>query len=235
MSVYRQKTWAWESVDWNPWPCSAPLQLWDLGKTLFTSLSLGRFLCNRKTVDLMILNPPSSKYPMGSVLKQRMRSLLKLCKPTTPKKLNSAPSPAYTCAQMMCWNEHWTGKRTSSGSSSALLLFSCSVVSDSMQSHGLQQTRLPCPSPSPGACSNLNWCHSLEKDMLPLCTLVFSAVIWGYILCWRYLSAWSCQGYWVCWWLRIHVAMSVKFIYLKKFSLGYRCFTMWVNFCSSAK
>ena len=167
-----------------------------------------------------------------------MRSLLELCKPTTPKKLNSPPSPAYKCAQMMCWNEHWTEKRTSSGTSSALLLFSCSVVSDmGLRDNAiwLQQTRLPCPSTSPGACSNLNWCHGLEKDMLPLCTLVFSAVIWGYILSWWYLSAWSCQGYWVCWWLRIHIAMSVKFIYLKKFSLRYHCFTLWINFCCTVK
>ena len=44
-----------------------------------------------------------------------------------------------------------------------MLLFSCSVVSDSLWSHGLQHTRLPCPSPSPGACSNScplsQWCH----------------------------------------------------------------------------
>ena len=32
--------------------------------------------------------------------------------------------------------------------------FSCSAVSDSLQPHGLQHTRLSCPSPSPGACSN---------------------------------------------------------------------------------
>ena len=32
--------------------------------------------------------------------------------------------------------------------------FSHSVVSDSLWSHGLQHTRLPCPSPTPGACSN---------------------------------------------------------------------------------
>ena len=31
-----------------------------------------------------------------------------------------------------------------------LLLFSCSVVSGSLRPHGLQHTRLPCPSPSPG-------------------------------------------------------------------------------------
>ena len=35
-----------------------------------------------------------------------------------------------------------------------LLLFSHSVVSDSLQPHGLQHTRLPCPSPSLGASSN---------------------------------------------------------------------------------
>ena len=44
-----------------------------------------------------------------------------------------------------------------------LLLFSCSVVSDSSQPHKLQHARLPCPSPSSGVCSNscpLNqWCH----------------------------------------------------------------------------
>ena len=41
--------------------------------------------------------------------------------------------------------------------------FSLSVVSDSLWPHGLQHTRLPCPSPTPGACSNSRplsqWCH----------------------------------------------------------------------------
>ena len=35
-----------------------------------------------------------------------------------------------------------------------LLLFSGSVMSDSLQSHGLQHTKIPCPSLSPEACSN---------------------------------------------------------------------------------
>ena len=35
-----------------------------------------------------------------------------------------------------------------------LLLFSPSVVSDSLPPHRLQHTRLPCPSPSPRVCSN---------------------------------------------------------------------------------
>ena len=44
-----------------------------------------------------------------------------------------------------------------------ILLFSCSVMSDSLWPHGLQNIRLPCPSPSPEVCSNsfpLNqWYH----------------------------------------------------------------------------
>ena len=43
------------------------------------------------------------------------------------------------------------------------LLFSCSVMSDSLWPHRLWHTRLPCPSSSPGACSNScpsgKWCH----------------------------------------------------------------------------
>ena len=38
--------------------------------------------------------------------------------------------------------------------------FSCSVVSDSLQPHGLLHTRPPCPSPTPGIYSNscpLSW------------------------------------------------------------------------------
>ena len=43
------------------------------------------------------------------------------------------------------------------------LLFSCSVTSDSLRPHGLKHARLPCPSPTPRACSNVcplgQWCH----------------------------------------------------------------------------
>jgi len=44
-----------------------------------------------------------------------------------------------------------------------MLLFSHSVMSNSLWPHGLQHTRLPCPSPSPGVCSNSclssRWCY----------------------------------------------------------------------------
>ena len=38
--------------------------------------------------------------------------------------------------------------------STELVQFSRSAVSDSFRPHGLQHARLPCPSPTPGACSN---------------------------------------------------------------------------------
>ena len=41
--------------------------------------------------------------------------------------------------------------------------FSCSAVSDSLRPHGLQHTRAPCPSPTPGVHSDSRpssqWCH----------------------------------------------------------------------------
>ena len=41
--------------------------------------------------------------------------------------------------------------------------FSCSVMSDSLRPYGLQHTRPPCPSPTPGVSSNScplsQWCH----------------------------------------------------------------------------
>ena len=45
----------------------------------------------------------------------------------------------------------------------SILSFSHSVMSDSLWPHELQHARLPCPSPSPGVCSNSRplsqWCH----------------------------------------------------------------------------
>ena len=51
-------------------------------------------------------------------------------------------------------------------------LFSCSVVSDSLWPHGLQHTRLPCPSLSPGVCSNScplsQWCRpTISSSVAP--------------------------------------------------------------------
>ena len=53
-----------------------------------------------------------------------------------------------------------------------LMLFSRSVVSDSLWPHGLQHTRLPCPSPSARAYSNSHplswWCHpTISSSVVP--------------------------------------------------------------------
>ena len=54
-----------------------------------------------------------------------------------------------------------------------LLLFNSSVMSNSLQPHGLQHTRHPCPSPSPGVCSHSwplsRWCHpTIPSSVIPL-------------------------------------------------------------------
>ena len=54
--------------------------------------------------------------------------------------------------------------------------FSCSVVSDSWRPHGLQHARLPCPSPTPRACSRScplsQWCHStISSSVIPFSRL----------------------------------------------------------------
>ena len=55
-------------------------------------------------------------------------------------------------------------------------LFSRSVTSDSFWLYGLQHARLPCPSPTPGACSNLfplsRWCHpTISSSVIPFSSL----------------------------------------------------------------
>ena len=54
--------------------------------------------------------------------------------------------------------------------------FSCSVVSDSLQPHGLQHTRPPCPSPPPRAwsssCPSSQWCHpTISSSVIHICII----------------------------------------------------------------
>ena len=57
--------------------------------------------------------------------------------------------------------------------------YSHSVTSDTLRPHGLQHTRLPSPSPTPGAYSNsclpCRWCHStISSSVIPFSTCVQS-------------------------------------------------------------
>ena len=54
----------------------------------------------------------------------------------------------------------------------SFLLFSRSVMSNSLRPHGLQHAKLPCPSPSLGVCSNSCslswWCHpTISSFVMP--------------------------------------------------------------------
>ena len=58
----------------------------------------------------------------------------------------------------------------------SVVQFSCSVVSNSLQSHGLQHARPPCPSPTPRAYSNTcpssQWCHpTISSSVVPFSCL----------------------------------------------------------------
>ena len=68
----------------------------------------------------------------------------------------------------------WLPKGKGRGFSS--IPFSRSVVSDSLWPPGLQHARPPCPSPTPGACSNScpssRWCHpTISSSVIPFSCL----------------------------------------------------------------
>ena len=78
---------------------------------------------------------------------------------------------------------HWFKYPCSLISSGSSVQFSRSVVWDSFRPHGLQHTRLPCPSPTPGADSNScplsQWCHpTISSSVIPFssCHSVFPSI-----------------------------------------------------------
>ena len=91
----------------------------------------------------------------------------------------------YNCWYKMIWwfQRQWADKfhkthfyyisiKSLIGSLSHSVQFSCSVVSDSSQPHGLQHARPPCPSPTPGvysnSCSLSQWCHpTISSPIVP--------------------------------------------------------------------
>ena len=70
----------------------------------------------------------------------------------------------------LLWLRHYTKSRYPGKRGS--VQFSRSVTSGSLRPHGLQHARLPCPSPSPRACSNScpssRWCHpAISSSVVP--------------------------------------------------------------------
>ena len=81
-----------------------------------------------------------------------------------------------------------------------LVQFSCSVVSNSLRPHELQHTRLPCSSPTPGACSNSCpsswWYHPTISSCRPFLLLLSNFPSIGVffnesVLCIRWPKYWS--------------------------------------------
>ena len=82
----------------------------------------------------------------------------------------------------------------------AVSQFFGSVMSDSLQPHGLQHTRLPCPSPTPGcyanSCPLSQWCHpAISSSVVPLSSHLQSSLASGcFPISWFYSSGGQTTG-----------------------------------------
>ena len=74
------------------------------------------------------------------------------------------------------------------------------MVSNSLQPHALQHTRLPCPSPSSGACSNLcsltQCCHrTISSSIVPFSSCLQSFPAWeSFLMSWLFASGGQSVG-----------------------------------------
>ena len=80
------------------------------------------------------------------------------------------------------WYNTWTNQRMKTLWWS--LFSSVTVMSNSLWPHGLQHARLPCPSPTPRACSNScpssQWCHpTISSSVVPFSSCLQSFPVSG--------------------------------------------------------
>ena len=99
-----------------------------------------------------ILYPLSSDYVSNELDGMLMKAFLFNLHATPKVKLFSMNMPS--CLHAFGTAHSASVLSTSIHHISQFSQFSHSVMSDSLQSHGLQHTRPPCPSPTPRACSN---------------------------------------------------------------------------------
>ena len=102
------------------------------------------------------------------------------------------------------------------------LLFSRSVLSDSLQPHRLQHTRLPCPSPSPEACLNScswnQWCHST----ISLSVVPFSSCLQPFPASGSFpMSQFFCIRWPKYWSFSFSISPSNEFLGLISFRIGW--------------
>ena len=102
--------------------------------------------------------------------------------------------------------------------------FSRSVVSDSLRPHELQHARPPCPSPTPGACSNSYplswWCHpTMSSSVVPFSSRLQSFPASGFFPMSQFFAS-SSQS--------IGVSASVLPMNIQDwFSLGWTGVSLW--------
>ena len=77
--------------------------------------------------------------------------------------------------------------------------FSCSVVSDSLWSHGLQHARPPCPSPTPrvysNSCPSSRWCHpAILSSVIPFSSHLQSFLAGSFPMSWFFTSGGQSTG-----------------------------------------
>ena len=74
-----------------------------------------------------------------------------------------------SCCWWWCYELRWGSQNSQVNCS---VQFSCSVMSDSLQPHGLQHARPPCPLPTPGvypnSCPLSRWSHpTISSSVIP--------------------------------------------------------------------
>ena len=93
--------------------------------------------------------------------------------PEVNPTVNTYPSWSCVCV-LGGWGRGWSGRKQRNARVLISLLFSHSVVSNSLWPQGLRHVRLPCASPSPRVCSNScplsQWCYL---------TITFSALLFS--------------------------------------------------------
>ena len=94
---------------------------------------------------------------------------LTLCCEFISKSINQIPNKYFIL--LICYVTYAVSQFSS-------VQFSRSVMSDSLWPHGLQHARLPCPSPTPRACSNScpssRWCHPPSRPLSSPAPLAFN-------------------------------------------------------------
>ena len=131
------------------------------------------YMCAKSLQSCQILCDPVDSSPPGSsvygISRQEQWSRLP-CPP--PGKFPNPGTEPSSLMSLALAGGFFRASFTWSWIQFSSVQFSCSVMSNSLWPHGLQHTRLTCPSPTPGAysnsCPSSQWCHStISSSVIP--------------------------------------------------------------------